>query len=264
MGLGDEFEELEEQLTSIGCRRRAAEKETSKLRDQKSSLRETMDNCDDEIEKWEALQEKLDDGKTVYAPAAKTRKRKRSSSSSDSEDEDKSNDDSDNELHSSDRGPPLTDEDIETKIQELKDQKKEARRTRSEIEAEVKDLNNKIKELKVEARNIEDNRSRICIDARNQYSKSAIQVDFAAGIKEVSLSQHDSTYRTKMSYSWTKRQPPTRTQIHSILRRTFATMIRSLKTCLSTACRVEHTRSCPVGLSKTMPFVGSLTSSKLR
>ncbi|KAG9645665.1 hypothetical protein KCU95_g9010, partial [Aureobasidium melanogenum] len=164
LGLGEELEELEEQLTSIKRRRRAAEKETSKLRDQKSSLRETMDNCDDDIEKWEALQEKLDDGKT---------------------DEDQSSDNSDHESQISDRGSPLTAEDIETKIQELKDQRKEARRGRSEIEAEVKDLNNKIKELKVEARNIEDNRSRICIDARNQYSKSAIQVDFAAGIKEL-------------------------------------------------------------------------------
>lgn len=187
LGLGEEFEELEEQLTSVERRRRAAEKETSKLRDQKSSLRETMDNCDDDIEKWEALQEKLDDGKTVYAPTAKTKKRKRSSSESDSENEDKGSDNSDNESQASDRGAPLTAKDIETKIQELKDQKKEARRGRSEIEAEVKDLNNQIKELKVEARNIEDTRSRICIDARNQYSKSAIQVDFAAGIKEVSF-----------------------------------------------------------------------------
>ncbi|KAH0369733.1 hypothetical protein KCU65_g3085, partial [Aureobasidium melanogenum] len=185
LGLGEEIEELEEQLTSIERRRRVAEKETSKLRDQKSSLRETMDDCDDEIEKWEALQEKLDDGKTVYAPAAKTKKRKRSSSESDSKDGDRSSDNSDNESQASDRGSPLTAEDIETKIQQLKDQKKEARRGRSEIEAEVKDLNNQIKELKVEARNIEDNRSRICIDARNQYSKSAIQVDFAAGIKEL-------------------------------------------------------------------------------
>ncbi|KAG9685146.1 hypothetical protein KCU95_g14552, partial [Aureobasidium melanogenum] len=185
LGLGEEFEELEEQLTSVERRRRAAEKETSKLRDQKSSLRETMDNCDDDIEKWEALQDKLDDGKTVYAPAAKTKKRKRSSSESDSENEDKGSDNSDNESQASDRGAPLTAKDIETKIQELKDQKKEARRGRSEIEAEVKDLNNQVKELKVEARNIEDTRSRICIDARNQYSKSAIQVDFAAGIKEL-------------------------------------------------------------------------------
>ncbi|KAK6003880.1 hypothetical protein QM012_008730 [Aureobasidium pullulans] len=185
LGLGDELEELEEQLTIIERGRRAAEKETSQLKDKKSSLRKTMDNCDDEIEKWEALQVKLNDGKIAYAPAAKTRKRKRSSSGSDSEDEDRISDNSDAESQPSDRGQPLTAEDIETKIQELKDQKKEARRGRSEIEAEVKDLNNRIKNLKVGARNIEDNRSRICIDARNQYSKSAIQVDFAAGIKEL-------------------------------------------------------------------------------
>ncbi|KAI5247236.1 hypothetical protein E4T43_02175 [Aureobasidium subglaciale] len=185
LGLGDEIDKLEDQLTSIDNQRRRAEREAAKLRDEKGSLREIMDNCDDEIEKWEALQEKLSDGDTVYAPASKTRKRKRSSSSTDSEDENEKGDPSDNESQSSDRGSPLTAEDIETKIQELKDQKKIARRGRSEIEAQVKELNVKIKECKAEARSIEDSRSQICIDARNQYSKSAIQVDFAAGIKEL-------------------------------------------------------------------------------
>ncbi|KAI4765676.1 hypothetical protein E4T52_09296 [Aureobasidium sp. EXF-3400] len=185
LGLGDEIEELEDQLIAIERKRRTADKEASGLDEQKMSLRNTMDNCDDEIEKWEALEEKLNDGKTVYAPAAKTRKRKRSSSSTDSEDERNDSDKSDDESQSSDRGPPLTAEDIETKIQELKDQKKAARRGRSEIEAEVKELKTQIKDFKAEARGIEDNRSRICIAARNQYSKSAIQVDFAAGIKEL-------------------------------------------------------------------------------
>jgi hypothetical protein len=250
LGLADELEELEDQLIAIERQRKATEKEASKLDDSKISLRNTMDNCDDEIEKWEALEEKLNDGKTVYAPVTKTRKRKRSSSSTDSEDEDKDkdSDESDNESQSSDRGSPLTAEDIETKIQELKDQKKTARRGRSEIEAEVKELKTKIKDFKAEARSIEDNRSRICIAARNQYSKSAIQVDFAAGIKEVSRSWHiiplvDST---NLSNSWTKKQPRRRIPT-STLKKTFATTRRSLKTCLSTAYRVELIRSCLVG-----------------
>jgi hypothetical protein len=146
-----------------------------------------MDNCDDEIEEWEALEEKLVDGKTVYPSVVKTRKRKRSLSSTDSgdEDEDRYSNESSNKSQSSDRGPSLTAEDIETKIQELKVQKKEARLGRTEIEAEIKELKTKIKDFKAGTRSIEDNRSRICISARNQYSKSAIQVDFAAGIKEV-------------------------------------------------------------------------------
>jgi chromosome segregation ATPase len=251
LGLADEIEELEDQLIAIERQRKATEKEASKLEDQKISLRNTMDNCDDEIEKWEALEEKVNDGKTVYAPVAKTRKRKRSSSSTDSEDEDKDkdSDESDNESQSSDRGSPLTAEDIETKIQELKDQKKAARRGRSEIEAEVKELKTKIKDFKAEARNIEDNRSRICIAARNQYSKSAIQVDFAAGIKEVSRSLHMILLAdlTDVSYSWTKKQPRRRTPT-STLKKNFATTRRLLKTCLSIASPVEHIRSCLAGL----------------
>jgi hypothetical protein len=232
LGLADELEELEDQLIAIERQRKVTEKEASKLEDQKISLRNTMDNCDDEIEKWEALEEKLNDGKTVYAPVAKTRKRKRSSSSTDSEDEDKDNDsdESDNESQSSDRGSPLTTEDIETKVQELKE------------------LKTKIKDFKAEARSIEDNRSRICIAARNQYSKSAIQVDFAAGIKEVSRSLHIIYLvdLTNLSYSWTKKQPRRRI-LTSTLKKTFATTRRSLKTCLSTVYPVELIRSCLVG-----------------
>ena len=251
LGLGDEIEDLEDQLQTINHTRRAAEKETKKLEEQKKSLRETMDDCDDEIEKWEALEEKVNDGKTVYAPVAKTRKRKRSSSSTDSQDEHKNSDESgiesDAESQASDRGPPLKAEDIETKIQELKDQKKAARRGRSEIESEVKDLKDKVRELKAETRSIEDNRSRICIAARNQYSKSAIQVDFAAGIKEVRHHLHGSFPDANFSNSWMKKQLKRRTPI-STPRRISATTKRSPETCLSIVSPVEHTRSCPADL----------------
>ena len=251
LGLGDEIEELEDRLIAIDRKRKAAEKEATKLQDQKMSLRNTMDNCDDEIEKWEALEEKVNDGKTVYAPVTKAKKRKRSSSSTDSDvenmDSDASGDESEAESQPSDSGPPLTAEDVETKIQELKDQKKTARRGRSEIEAEVKELKTQINEFKAEARSIEDNRSRICIAARNQYSKSAIQVDFAAGIKEVSLSLGSPSFNANLFNSWTKKQLKRRTPI-SILRRSFATTKRSLKTCLFIVSPVEHTRSCLVDL----------------
>ncbi|THZ13554.1 hypothetical protein D6C91_07788 [Aureobasidium pullulans] len=186
LDLGDEIDRLEDQLTAIDRRRREADKEAKKLRDQKGSLSETMDTCDDEVDRWEALKEKLDDGETVYPPAPKTLKRKRSSSSTDSEDDGNSSDDSD---HDSDRGPPLTAEDIDSNIRDLKDQKKQARRGRSEIELQVKQINSEIKQMKIESRSIDDKRTQICIAARNRYSKSAIQIDFAAGIKEVGQKQ---------------------------------------------------------------------------
>ncbi|THZ84664.1 hypothetical protein D6C84_03900 [Aureobasidium pullulans] len=182
LDLGDEIDRLEDQLTAIDRRRREADKEAKKLRDRKGSLSETMDTYDDEVDRWEALKEKLDDGETVYPPAPKTLKRKRSSSSTDSEDDGNSSDDSD---HDSDRGPPLTAEDIDSNIRDLKDQKKQARRGRSEIELQVKQINSEIKQMKIESRSIDDKRTQICIAARNRYSKSAIQIDFAAGIKEL-------------------------------------------------------------------------------
>lgn len=77
-----------------------------------------MDNYNNKIEKWEALKEKVNDSKTVFALVVKTRKRKRSSLSTNSKDDekDKDSDESDDELRSLDRGSPLTAKDIETKI----------------------------------------------------------------------------------------------------------------------------------------------------
>lgn len=177
--------ELEDRLTAAERRHKESVKEAKRLSDKKRSFRDTMDNCDDDIEKWEALQEKIDNGKTVYAPKPKTLKRKRSSSSTDSDDSSDESSKSNDESDSSDRGPALTADDFEAKLHEMKDRKKEARRARNEIDAEVKAVNAKSKKIAAEIDDIEASRSQICIAARNHYSKSAIQIDFAAGIKEL-------------------------------------------------------------------------------
>lgn len=80
---------------------------------------------------------------------------------------------------------PLREEDIESKLEQLKEEKKNARRQRVEIERRIKDARSNIKDAKERAAEIRAEINAICIAGRNQYSKGAIQLDFAAGIKEL-------------------------------------------------------------------------------
>ncbi|TGO46555.1 hypothetical protein BCON_0318g00050 [Botryotinia convoluta] len=173
-------------------------------------------DADESLDVWDDLRRDLDAGKTVYAPKAKLEKspkRKRSSSPKmsrkkskksesedddgdfidDDEDEDREveNEVSDNETELEeeglDRGEPLTIEDIEQKIDELKDIKKKARKEKVAIELAIKDVKNESKGFDAERKEIDTRMRAICIDGRNNYSKTAIQQDFATGIKELDM-----------------------------------------------------------------------------
>lgn len=161
--------------------------------------------------------EDLQDGKTVYAPSKKrkrspapeksNKKAKKSSSKSkrqddsddggfiDDGDEDQNDRDSDDDEaasdagsdagSNSDKGKPLTEDEIEEKITELKNDKKKARRERAEIDLKIKSLKRELSSLEKEYEELETKMSAVCIAGRNDYSKTAIQSDFAAGIKEL-------------------------------------------------------------------------------
>lgn len=173
-------------------------------RESKSVFQEVVDQCDEQIEEWEKLESDLSSGKTVYAPVDK-KKRKKSSAKSGSQkrrrtnDSNDSNDDfinddsevseascseSEDENESEDRHP-LTEEDIEAKIQELRSRKKNARNQREEVERQTKGLNKDIKALIEKRDTIDHEISSLCIKGRNDYSRGAIQQDFAAGIKDL-------------------------------------------------------------------------------
>lgn len=76
----------------------------------------------------------------------------------------------------SDKGDPLTAEDIDAKITQLKDDKKRARRERIETDDKIKEVSHKIKALEKAREKIDTAMSAICIAGRNNYSKGAIQV----------------------------------------------------------------------------------------
>jgi len=157
----------------------------------------------DDIEVWEELQDRHDNGKIVYAPAPKNAKRKkggdgnklRKKRQADDDDEDddfivdddeasETEDEEDDEEIQAPR-EPLTEDDIKSRLKDLKETKKRARREGLEIKPLIEELRPQIHEAQAKIKSIKAEISRICIAGRNEYSKEAIQNDFAAGIKEL-------------------------------------------------------------------------------
>jgi chromosome segregation ATPase len=179
------------------------------MRDKIKELKETLDvyrvaqkDTANDIDTWEKLQEDIDDGKTVYTPIIKTKRkrvqqksaRKRRQRDPDDSDDDfitsdeesmhsESDSDSDNEIQAPRN--TLTEDDIKSKLKELRDAKKGARREGSALTSQIKELQDHIKDSNQKIAVIKAEVSHICIAGRNDYSKRAIQQDFAAGIKEL-------------------------------------------------------------------------------
>ncbi|EED18160.1 conserved hypothetical protein [Talaromyces stipitatus ATCC 10500] len=183
-------------------------KRLDELKETKAEYTTVVDEIDEQIEKWEALKDDIDDGKTVYAPRDKSsKKRKRGGNSnasgtpsgtpqkkqrsSDSDlDSDYTNRDNEDEAYSEEdesetQGEPLSIDAIEEKLSELKTTKKEGRRQRQEIEAEMKVVRKQITELNEVDAKVQAEMRHIAISGRNEYSRGAIQQDFASGIREL-------------------------------------------------------------------------------
>ncbi|KAJ8060176.1 hypothetical protein OCU04_010521 [Sclerotinia nivalis] len=189
------------------------DKQLDELNAKIADLKESIDvysgvynDADESLDIWDDLRRDIDAGEAVYAPKAKPGnppKRKRSPSSNksrkkmkisededddeDQEDKEVSDDETEAEEEDLDKGDPLTIEDIEQKIDELKDIKKQARKEKVALELDIKDVKKQSKELDQKRTEIDTRMHAICIDGRNKYSKGAIQQDFATGIKELDM-----------------------------------------------------------------------------
>lgn len=172
--------------------------EKKKLEGKVKDLRETkavysgvFEDADEKLEKWEALQGQIEKGETVYAPSDKSpndKKRKRSESprklrkkrkndSDDSDDdfesaasapEESDAEKSDEEDEADEDRQPLTEDEIESKINELKADKKKARQERTVVEAKIKEINQQIKEIKSKSDEIDAQMNKLCIYFRPQ------------------------------------------------------------------------------------------------
>ncbi|KAF2443457.1 hypothetical protein P171DRAFT_495215 [Karstenula rhodostoma CBS 690.94] len=193
-----EFYELEEQLRHYEAQVTNTQDEIASLKDFANDLRTTLDEVEDDIDIWEDLKDRVET-ETVFAPKSKTnqkrkqskpkhRSQKRQHIDDDSQVESGS-DDANDSRHDSDgvETPqvPLTMLNVEQKIASLKNAKKNARQEKKKTEDLITALKPTIRELKSKIADANAKKLALCIQGRNMYSKTAIQKDFAAGIKEL-------------------------------------------------------------------------------
>ncbi|UQC90092.1 uncharacterized protein CLUP02_15623 [Colletotrichum lupini] len=176
---------------------RGLKRKLNDAREEKSDLVDSLEQIDTLWDKWDDLASKHADGKTVFAPSeskkrkrgattSKSRKRKSSYSSSSESDDSDCNSDSDKENNpDSQNRQPLTEDKIHEKLADLKNQKKEIRQRRKEVDALLSNMRQEIKSSQVEEERLLGAAKAVCIQGRNIYSKGAIQRDFAMGIKEL-------------------------------------------------------------------------------
>lgn len=192
----------------LSTEKKELEQRVKDLKESKAVYSEVFDDADEKLEIWEAIQGQFEKGETVYAPSEKPSKNKKRQHSESPRKQRKKRktdpDDSDDNFESAgsapeesdaekfdeedaddDNRPPLTEEEIDSKISELKASKKMARKERLLVEEKIKEINKEIKGLKSKSDEIDAQMNSLCISGRNKYSKTAIQLDFAAGIKEL-------------------------------------------------------------------------------
>jgi hypothetical protein len=177
------------------------EDEIVRILQSREKLQSAFQDTSDESDEWMDLQEKLEYGKTVYAPTYRGNKRKKvTSQQRDSkralvddhesildkvlvEDNHGSTNDSDvDELAIVE---PLQASDIKAKLKQFRETKKSIKQQIGQIQPKVGELRTRISNLSNNIGSIRSEIRRICISGRNEYSKSAIKQDFAAGIKEL-------------------------------------------------------------------------------
>ena len=200
LGLGEVNEPLWDEIDRQVKIRKSLKDEICELQETKATFGETLQDCDDQLEAWEDLRSKAEDGNAVYPPRTRKRKTPMDSQKNNrkkirrSDDDDFMVDDdyvesaseSDREETSEDsavedEGPQesLTVEQIVFRITELKQTKKEARRQRADIDAKLKDIRGQISNSKTAESETEAVIAQACIKGRNEYSRGAIQQDFA-------------------------------------------------------------------------------------
>jgi hypothetical protein len=160
------------------------------LKETQGDISAAMETADEELEVWRKIEEQQCHGQTVYKPRprsdSKKRKRKekkrpprkKSKYTEPDTDDDSIEDDSDadSDVESGcagsnlDRGEPLKEDELATKIAELRSTKKEGRREKMNVNNQIKAVWKEIQDLDAEQEAIDALVSAICISARNEYS----------------------------------------------------------------------------------------------
>ncbi|KAL8964902.1 MAG: hypothetical protein Q9183_004148 [Haloplaca sp. 2 TL-2023] len=165
---------------------------------------QVVQNIDDQLNTWQTLHTDIQAGKEVYAPQPSNAKkragtstgrflkklRKRDGSGVPSHERfcEPSSDehcDLDEVQSGSVRGLPLTAATITAKISELQERKVTAQNSKSNLQDQLDRLRSQRDGLRQERADTDSDILARCILARNDYSREAIQQDYAAGIREI-------------------------------------------------------------------------------
>jgi GTPase SAR1 family protein len=160
-----------------------------------------LENASEEFNEWIELQDELDDGKVVYAPTCRVNKRKKITLQQQKSKRTRVDDcdmvldgvlvgDGQSSANDSDVDElaviePLQASDIRVKLKQIRETKKSIKQQMDQIRPKIDELRTRISNLSNNVGPIRSEIRRICISGRNEYSKSAIKQDFAAGIKEL-------------------------------------------------------------------------------
>ncbi|KAF0323181.1 tat pathway signal sequence [Colletotrichum asianum] len=175
----------------------ALRKDLKKLESKKADLQAQYQIASNDVETWQGIcLQAANDGR-AFAPFESPNKRKRQAANdarkklkTDDESsgtEEISSDESDDEAPSQedDLRKPLSAEEANAKLQELKVAKKTLKEEKKQTISRIKDHKATIKNLTGQRLKIKTERYARCIQGRNEYSRREIQKDFAAGIKEL-------------------------------------------------------------------------------
>ena len=204
LGLDDEMAPYWAEIDELSKTQKIKKTQLKELKETKTIYGEVLNDIDEQLDEWQVLKDKLEEGKSVVAPKSKgarkrksgvkdkSRKKQRWTIGSDDEDVEDSDhqpqsvdSEEDEQTEEDNAQEPLTEDQITTKLQELRTAKKEARLHKTEITENIMTLRQQIEEAEEAQQKIESKLSALCISGRNRYSKGAIQQDFAAGIKEL-------------------------------------------------------------------------------
>lgn len=193
LGLEAETSESWEAAEGMRKTKKSLESRISDLKKAKVGLSEQLDECEAQTDRWEELQSQMSSGEVVYGPSINLGKRKRGevslesfkSDADDNLDADVSgSSDKENSQQEQNR-KPLSEEAIEDQISSLRAQRKKIRGERRSLDSQIAGLRKDIEEIQIEREKVLAAVKAICIQGRNDYSRSAIKQDFAMGIKEL-------------------------------------------------------------------------------
>lgn len=193
LNLQDQIDET--MLKADGFKRKVNDlkEQLADLREQRAAYDDRLDEIEASVEEWDDLGSALSDGKTVYAPLPKSKKRKRhgrqssilSGTGSESDSSNISGESSDKENSPHQARAPLIEDQIEESLTELKSEKKEVRNSKRSVDGQISDVRKMITQAEGERQALLAEAKSTCIRGRNDYSRRAIQWDFAMGIKEL-------------------------------------------------------------------------------